>query len=60
MKRIIAIVGPTGIGKSRLALYLAKIFHGEIVSADSRQVIVIWTSAPLNLRRRSLTLFHII
>jgi tRNA dimethylallyltransferase len=38
MKRIIAVVGPTGIGKSRLALYLAAVFQGEIVSADSRQV----------------------
>jgi tRNA dimethylallyltransferase len=38
MKRVIAIVGPTGIGKSRLAIYLAQKFHGEIVSADSRQV----------------------
>lgn len=38
MKRLIAIVGPTGIGKSRLALHLSKIFPGEIVSADSRQV----------------------
>ena len=38
MKRLIAIVGPTGIGKSRLALRLANVFHGEIVSADSRQV----------------------
>jgi tRNA dimethylallyltransferase len=38
MKRLIAIVGPTGIGKSRLAIHLASIFHGEIISADSRQV----------------------
>jgi tRNA dimethylallyltransferase len=38
MKRLIAIVGPTGIGKSRLALQLAGCFQGEIVSADSRQV----------------------
>jgi tRNA dimethylallyltransferase len=38
MKRLIAIVGPTGIGKSRLALRLAGAFNGEIVSADSRQV----------------------
>ena len=38
MKRLVAVVGPTGIGKSRLALHLASIFHGEIVSADSRQV----------------------
>lgn len=38
MKRLVAIVGPTGIGKSRLALQLAGRHHGEIVSADSRQV----------------------
>jgi tRNA dimethylallyltransferase len=38
MKRIIAVVGPTGIGKSRLALHLAAAFNGEIISADSRQV----------------------
>ena len=33
-----AVVGPTGIGKSRLALHLAQAFDGEIVSADSRQL----------------------
>ncbi len=38
MNRLIAIVGPTGIGKSRLALHLAGRFNGEIISADSRQV----------------------
>jgi tRNA dimethylallyltransferase len=38
MKRLVAIVGPTGIGKTRLSLKLAKKFHGEIISADSRQV----------------------
>ncbi|MBN1161064.1 MAG: tRNA (adenosine(37)-N6)-dimethylallyltransferase MiaA [Dehalococcoidales bacterium] len=38
MKCLIAIVGPTGVGKSRLALHLARVFAGEIISADSRQV----------------------
>lgn len=38
MNRLLAIVGPTGVGKSRLALSLARAFGGEIVSADSRQV----------------------
>ena len=38
MSRLIAIVGPTAVGKSRLAIHLAQSFNGEIVSADSRQV----------------------
>ena len=38
MNLLVAIVGPTGIGKSQLALRLAQTFNGEIVSADSRQV----------------------
>lgn len=38
MNRLVAVVGPTGVGKSRLALRLAKDLNGEIVSADSRQV----------------------
>jgi len=38
MNRLVAIVGPTGIGKSQVALRLAQTFNGEIVSADSRQV----------------------
>jgi len=38
VNRLVAIVGPTGIGKSQLALRLARTFEGEIVSADSRQV----------------------
>jgi tRNA dimethylallyltransferase len=38
MSRLVAIVGPTGVGKSRLAMRLASLYNGEIVSADSRQV----------------------
>ncbi len=38
MERLVAIIGPTGVGKSRLALRLAQQFNGEIVSADSRQI----------------------
>ena len=37
-RKIIAISGPTASGKSDLAVRLAKLFHGEVVSADSRQV----------------------
>ncbi len=35
---LVAIVGPTGSGKSDLALHIAEIFHGEIVNCDSVQV----------------------
>ncbi|MEM9492126.1 MAG: isopentenyl transferase family protein, partial [Myxococcota bacterium] len=35
---LVVIVGPTGAGKSRLALALAERCGGEIVSADSQQV----------------------
>ncbi len=36
--KILVITGPTATGKSTLAVELAKMFHGEIISADSRQV----------------------
>ncbi len=38
MKCLVAVVGPTAVGKSQLALHLAREFDGEIINADSRQV----------------------
>ncbi len=35
---MIVVLGPTASGKSGLGIALAQQFHGEIVSADSRQV----------------------
>lgn len=35
---VVAVVGPTASGKSKLAVGLAEQFNGEVVSADSRQV----------------------
>ena len=35
---LVVIVGPTAVGKTDLAVYLAQEVHGEIVSADSRQI----------------------
>lgn len=34
--RVIIIVGPTGVGKTGLAIQLARALDGEVVSADSR------------------------
>jgi tRNA dimethylallyltransferase len=36
-KTLIVVAGPTAIGKTALAIELAKHYHAEIVSADSRQ-----------------------
>src|SRR4051794_9000602 len=38
--RLVVIVGPTGTGKTRLALDPARRTGGEVVSADSQQVYV--------------------
>lgn len=35
MKDIIVIVGPTGVGKTKLSIELAKRFDGEIINGDS-------------------------
>ena len=62
MNRLVAMVGPTGVGKSRLAIRLAQTFNGEIVSADSRQVyrhMNIGTAKP-TLRELSLVPHHLI
>ena len=38
MNKIICIVGPTAVGKTKLSVELAKRFNGEIINADSTQV----------------------
>ena len=37
MNTLIIVLGPTGVGKSDISIQLAKHFHTEIISADSRQ-----------------------
>jgi len=39
-KKVVFILGPTGSGKTSLAVELAKKYNGEIISADSRQIFV--------------------
>lgn len=49
MKKVLAIVGPTASGKTKLSIDVALKLNGEIISADSRQVykyIPIATSHP--------------
>ena len=37
-KNVVAIMGPTAVGKTKLSIELAKRFNGEIISGDSMQV----------------------
>lgn len=36
--KLLAIIGPTAVGKTKLSIHLAQAFHGEIISGDSMQV----------------------
>ncbi|WP_448787288.1 tRNA (adenosine(37)-N6)-dimethylallyltransferase MiaA [Bacteroides graminisolvens] len=48
-KKLLVIIGPTGVGKTELSLRIAESFGSEIVSADSRQLyanLKIGTAAP--------------
>ncbi len=38
MNKIIVIVGPTAVGKTKLSIELAKRLNGEIINADSTQI----------------------
>ena len=38
LKTVVAIAGPTGAGKSELALRIAEQFRGEVVNCDSLQI----------------------
>lgn len=38
--RLITVLGPTAVGKTKFAVQLAHSFNGEIISADSRQVYI--------------------
>ena len=38
MGKIIAIAGPTAVGKTKFAIEIAKRFDGEIISCDSMQL----------------------
>ena len=55
--KLLVIVGPTGVGKSALAMRLARDFEGEIIGADSRQVyrhMSIGTAKPSDADRTEI------
>lgn len=58
MDRIICVVGPTASGKTKLAVQLAKLYGGEVVSCDSMQIykhMDIGTAKPTKRRWRACT-----
>jgi len=55
--RVLAILGPTATGKTALAMQVARLLDGEIISADSRQAyrgLEIGTAAPSEADRASV------
>ena len=55
--KLLVIVGPTGVGKSALAMRVAREFGGEIIGADSRQVyrhMSIGTAQPSDADRAEI------
>lgn len=62
-EKIIAIVGPTGVGKSELAVFLGEYLNGEIINFDSIQFykeLNIGTAKPgEEERKKSLTIYMI-
>lgn len=60
--RLIVIVGPTAVGKTELAIRLAREWDGEIISADSMQVyrfMDVGTAKP-TIEERSMVRHHLI
>jgi tRNA dimethylallyltransferase len=58
MKKVIILLGPTGVGKTALSLLIAKALDTDIISADSMQVyrhMDIGTAKPSAEERRLVT-----
>ena len=56
-KPVVVIVGPTAVGKSRVAVEVAKTFETEVLTADSRQVyrgMDIGTDKPIPEERQGV------
>jgi tRNA dimethylallyltransferase len=52
--KILVLIGPTASGKTAVSIPLARILHGEIISADSRQIYLhlnIGTAKPTQAER---------
>ncbi|HSB52336.1 MAG TPA: tRNA (adenosine(37)-N6)-dimethylallyltransferase MiaA [Dissulfurispiraceae bacterium] len=58
MKKVIVLLGPTGVGKTSVSLLIAKALDTEIISADSMQIyrhMDVGTAKPSHGERRAVT-----
>ena len=46
VEEVVVVLGATGAGKSKLALEIAEVLGGEVVSADAMQV---WNSSSFEI-----------
>ena len=42
MERVIVVVGPTGVGKTKMGVALAKYFNGEVIVEIQCKFIKLW------------------
>lgn len=57
MKKVLVIVGPTGVGKTKVSVKLAKLFQGEIISGDAYQIykqLNIGSAKVTNVEKQSI------
>lgn len=62
MKTLVVLVGPTGVGKTDVAITLAKHLHTPILNADSRQMFAdlrIGTAAPTATQLAEVQHFYV-
>lgn len=62
MEVLITLVGPTGVGKTEVALQIAEYFEIPIINADSRQLyrdLVIGTAAPTAAQRARVSHYFV-
>jgi len=62
MNKVIAIVGPTATGKSRLGIRLAKLLDTEVISCDAMQLYIGMDigTAKLTLQERDGVKHHLL
>ena len=52
MEKVIVVIGPTSVGKTKMGVALAKKFNGEVISGDSMQIYKQMDIGTASHRRR--------